>query len=121
MDLYYQKIKNKGRGVFSKKDIKRNGIIEVCPIIYLSKKELKHVEKTRLEKYYYCWGKKWEEGALPLGYGLLYNHSYHSNANYKFDFKKQTITYFAVKDIAANTEITVNYNGSPDDETNFEV
>src|SRR3989339_950402 len=114
MNLYYKKVKDKGRGVFSKNKITKGTIIEVCPVIPLSKKELKFIEKTRLDKYYYCWGKGFKEGSLPLGFGLLYNHSYHSNANYKFDLKKQTITYFAVKNIPANEEITVNYNSSPD-------
>ncbi|MCX6778744.1 MAG: SET domain-containing protein [Candidatus Magasanikbacteria bacterium] len=121
MNLYYKEVEGKGRGVFSKTKIKKGATIEVCPIVHLPKNDLKFIEKTRLEKYYYCWGKNWEEGALPLGYGVLYNHSYHSNANYKFDFKKQTITYFAVKDIPANTEIMVNYNSSPNDQTPFDI
>ncbi|HPV70560.1 MAG TPA: SET domain-containing protein [Candidatus Magasanikbacteria bacterium] len=121
MNLYYRSVRGKGRGMFSKTKIKKNEVIEICPILYLPKKETNPIEKTMLKKYYYCWGKNWDEGALPLGYGLLYNHSYHSNANYKFDFRKKTITYFAVKDIPANTEITVNYNGKPDDETYFDI
>lgn len=121
MNLYYKQVEGKGRGVFSKTKIKKGAVIEVCPVIPLAKEELKFIEKTRLDKYYYCWGKGFKEGALPLGFGLLYNHSYHSNANYKFDFKQQTIIYFAVKDIAAGQEITVNYNGSPNEETPFNL
>jgi SET domain-containing protein len=51
---------------------------------------------------------------LALGYGSLYNHSYHPNARYD-DAAGPTKVFTALRDIAAGEEITVNYNGEPDD------
>ena len=60
--------------------------------------------------------------ALALGYGSLYNHSYQPNARYD-DESGQTKVFTAIRDIEAGEEITVNYNGEPEDESpvGFEV
>ena len=53
---------------------------------------------------------------LALGYGSLYNHSYRPNARY-VDLSERTKLFTAIRDIAAGEEITVNYNGEPEDQT----
>jgi len=60
--------------------------------------------------------------AIALGYGSLYNHSYTPNAHYR-DIGRRSKEFLAVRDIAAGEEITVNYNGDPQDRTavDFEV
>jgi SET domain-containing protein len=51
-----------------------------------------------------------------LGYGSLYNHSYHPNARYD-DRGEQTMVFTAIQDIAPGDEITVNYNAEPLDQS----
>jgi SET domain-containing protein len=97
-----------GRGVFSS---------EMIPII-LPPDDLKRIhEHSILHDYYFLWSDDGAEGALALGYGSLYNHSYSPNAEYYTNRETMTIDVFAIKDIEAGEEITFNYNGMPHDST----
>lgn len=104
----------KGRGVFALKDFKKGELIESCPVIAFTPKERKWLEKTILNYYIYPW-RSTRGAAVTLGYGFIYNHSYKPNADWKQNFKKLTMEYRAIKDIKKGEEITVNYNGEPDD------
>ena len=64
-----------------------------------------------LARFFYLWNKK--EVAISLCYGSLYNHSFEPNAHYRHGAK--TIHYVALRPIAKGEEITINYNGDPDD------
>jgi uncharacterized protein len=77
------------------------------------KSQLPHIRQTMLDDYYFDWGDDGAFYAVCLGYGSLYNHEYEPNAEYGMDFAAETIDFYAVKDIPAGTEITVNYNGEP--------
>lgn len=113
---YFVEIKNtkqKGRGVFATKDFKKGEVIEECPIIYISKKEDVDIQKTILGRYIYEWHEN--DGAIILGYGSIYNHSYKPNAEYVRDFENKLLIYKAIKNITSGEEICVNYNGDPFD------
>lgn len=73
-----------------------------------------------LGKYVFVWDE--EHIAIALGYGSLYNHSYAPNARY-VDDDPCVKRYFALRDIMAGEEITINYNAEPKDGTpvGFEV
>lgn len=45
---------------------------------------------------------------LPLGYGMLYNHSAEPNAEY-VEEEPGTITFLATRDIAAGEECVIDY------------
>jgi SET domain-containing protein len=107
---------NKGRGVFAKKNFSEGELIEACPVICINSKERKKCDKTILAYYLYPW-KSTRTGAMVLGYGSLYNHSFAPNADWKQNFKTMCMEYRATKDIRKGEEILVNYNGEPDDET----
>lgn len=113
--LYIQEISPNYRGVFCSQLIKNGDLIETCPVIVIPKTQVSRVDKTVLYDYYFIWGEQSNEAALALGYGSLYNHSTNANAVYVVNFIDREIYFLAVKDIDANTEITVNYNGTPDD------
>ena len=100
-----------GKGVFAITDIQRDELIEVCPVLLLSKQDTKEIDKTRLYNYYFSW----KEGgcAISLGYGSLYNHSYEPNARYEKDFLNSRILFKSIRPIRKGEEITVNYNGDP--------
>jgi len=103
---------NRGRGVFATKDFIAGEIIEICPVLILNEQEAKNYENTILGNYLYEWESE-EDGAIILGYGLIYNHSYTPNAEYIRNFPDKTMTYQAVKDIKKGEEILINYNGHP--------
>lgn len=53
--------------------------------------------------------------ALALGMGSLYNHAYRPNACYIKNFESAMMEYVALRDIAPDEEITINYNSDPND------
>lgn len=106
----------KGRGVFALRNFKTGDIIENCPVLIFTPKERKHLEKTLLNYYVYPW-RSTRGAALVLGYGSIYNHSYSPNADWKQNFKTQSMVFRAIKSIKKDQEITVNYNGEPDEQT----
>jgi hypothetical protein len=49
---------------------------------------------------------------LALGYGSMYNHANPSNMRYEADGHAMCLRFIAVRDIAADEELTVNYNAN---------
>jgi SET domain-containing protein len=108
---------NKGRGVYTSKNIAADTIIEISPVIVLSPKERKTIEETKLFDYIFEWGDNHRYGAIGLGYVSLYNHSYDANCDYDMDYENMLMTIRTVKAIKNGNELTVNYNAVPDDKT----
>ena len=118
-DVTVKKTGKKGRGVFALRDFKKGEIVESCPVINITPKERKRLEKTIFNHYIYPW-RSTRSGSVVLGYGSIYNHSFNPNADWKQNFKEEVMTYRALKDIKKGDEITVNYNGEPDDNTSID-
>jgi SET domain-containing protein len=113
--IQVKRVKGKGRGVFARRAIRAGEEIERVPVLVLPFDD-EQVSSTwiRLAGYCFVWGEN--TVAVALGYGSLYNHSYRPNARYQ-DIGRQTKVFFALRDIAPGEEITVNYNGEPNDPT----
>ena len=69
----------RGRGIFASEKIPADTVIEISPVLVLSAKERKQVEKTRLFDYIFEWGRKRKKGCIALGYLSVYNHAYTAN------------------------------------------
>lgn len=113
-------IANAGRGIFAKRTIKKNELIERCPIVLVREEEVPHLRNTELHNYYFMWGNDHHhhKAAICLGFGSLYNHSYSPNATYIKQIEDECIDFVALKTIKKDEEITVNYNhGNPDDKS----
>ncbi|HVX48653.1 MAG TPA: SET domain-containing protein [Chitinophagaceae bacterium] len=106
-----------GRGVFSTRNIPKDTIIEISPVIILSPAERKTIEKTKLFDYIFEWGKSRKKGCVALGYISLYNHEYASNCNYDMDFDNRLMTITTVRAIKKGEELCINYNADPNDKT----
>lgn len=114
------KIPNARRGVFALQDIKKDELIERCPIILLNESQVSDLRKTELVNYYFMWGgdKHNHKAAICLGFGSIYNHSYNPDAAYVKEINDLFIDFIALNDIKMNEEITINYNyGNPKDKT----
>lgn len=111
--LYVAPSSLKGRGVFCSIDIAAEALIEICPAIVIPALETKVIHKTTLHDYYFLWGAQQKSSAIALGYGSLYNHAYKANAKYLIDEANETIDIIAIRAITAGEEITINYNGDP--------
>lgn len=112
----------RGRGVFARRRIRAGEVIERVPVLVVPTSDMMSEDSTwtNLGSYCFVWNRT--SVALALGYGSLYNHSYKPNARYD-DQGQRTKVFTALRDIEAGEEITVNYNGDPDDtaDVGFEV
>jgi SET domain-containing protein len=103
------------RGLLATRDLQVGECIEECPLLFFPVDQQEAVHSTVFANYYFLWDD--DRHAFALGYGSLYNHSYHANVRYQRDFERQVIRFMVAKPICAGDEVTVNYNGDPDDET----
>jgi len=115
--LQIGEILDKGRAVYCIFDLPANTVIEVAPVIVMSKEDRLLLDQTLLHDYIFEWGGTKNECIMALGYVPLYNHSYTSNCEYEMDFETKEISIKTVKDISAGEELTINYNGDWDDST----
>ena len=104
-----------GRGVFSIGTFHKEETIEICPVIEIPKNQIPLLIKTELVNYFFSWDKHFDAGAICLGFGSMYNHSYSPNAMYIKRVQESLIEFVALREIKKHEEITVNYNGKPDD------
>ncbi|MCA9010183.1 MAG: SET domain-containing protein-lysine N-methyltransferase [Planctomycetaceae bacterium] len=103
--------RGKGRGVFARVLIPEGTVFERVPLLIIPAAEVLDGEDNRVLQDYVFEYKK--DVALALGYGSLYNHSYHPNARYD-DAGRQIKEFRALRDIHPGEEITINYNGAED-------
>ncbi|HEY0299639.1 MAG TPA: SET domain-containing protein [Arachidicoccus sp.] len=108
---------NKGRGVFTTRNIPAGTVIEISPVLELPIKDRRLIEQTKLTNYIFEWGTTRRKAALALGYISMYNHSYDANCEYEMDFDEQTMSIKTVKAVKKGEELFINYNAVPDDKT----
>ncbi len=105
-----------GRGVFTSENIEADTIIEIAPVIVMTKEERILLDKTLLHDYIFEWGGEKEQCCMALGYLSVYNHSYKSNCEYEMDFESDLIQIKTVHPVKAGEELFINYNGTWDDD-----
>ncbi len=110
--LYVAPSRTHGTGVFAARAIAVDGLVERCPVIVCPQGQEELLEQTALRGYYFTW--EHDGVALALGFGSLYNHSWRPNAAYDHDYEAGVVRYYAVRPIARDDEITINYTGEPD-------
>lgn len=101
----------KGRGVFARRPIRAGTIIEACPLLVISRKDWKIVQKTNLENYVFGWNKG--SVAIALGNGSLYTHSENPNCQVIWEEGKDMIYYQAARSIRKGEELCINYGCKP--------
>lgn len=104
-----------GRGVFACRKFRSGAVIETAPLILLSATDKTFLQTTSLFSYYFLIDSAATPAALGLGYSSVYNHSGTANAVYSISLKDASLIIKACKTILPGEEITLNYNGSPDD------
>ena len=114
--LFVEKTPQMGKGVFTKERIPANTVIEISPVIVMKKEDKEHLDKTLLHDYIFLWGKLQDKCCMALGLTPMYNHSYKSNCEYFMDFDDDTIMIETIRVIEKGEELTINYNGDPNDE-----
>jgi uncharacterized protein len=104
-----------GRGVFTSKNLKKDTVIEIAPVIVMSGSDRKLIDQTLLHDYIFEWGDNKDQCCMALGYVPIYNHSYKSNCEYEMNFRDALITIKTVRNIKAGDELFINYNGDWND------
>lgn len=115
--LFIAETEEKGRAVFTNDALETGTLLETAPVIVMTGEERKLIDQTRLHDYIFVWGDDNDQCALALGWISVYNHSYQSNAEYYMDFETEQMFVKTVWPIAAGEEVTINYNGTWNDET----
>ena len=113
--LFIAPTSSRGRGVYTSENIEAGTIIEIAPVIVMSREERKLLDQTLLHDYIFEWGLKKDQCCMALGYIPVYNHSYKSNCEYEMDFEEEKISIRAVHFIIAGEELFINYNGDWND------
>jgi uncharacterized protein len=104
-NAYVNKSNIHGWGVFAKKNIRKGGIIEECPILVSAAEEKNPAE---IQAYLFS-GDTDDTTIIILGYGCIYNHSAKNNADYYSDDDKNVIVFIANRNIKQDEEIFINY------------
>ena len=110
-NLFIAPTHDKGRGVFTSADIDRDTVIEISPVIVMSRDDRKLLDQTLLHDYIFEWGDDPVGCCMALGYIPMYNHSYRSNCEYEMDYDAEVITVKTMRHIQAGEELYINYNG----------
>jgi hypothetical protein len=110
-------IPSAGRGVFAARDYEPGEMIESCPVVVLGPRDLRLIEKTALDYYYFDWGDDQKGAGVVLGLGSIYNHSFDPVATYEKHYLQRRMDIIARKRIVTGDEITINYNYDPGDTT----
>lgn len=101
----------KGHGVFAARPFIAGEVVEECPVIVLDAgfEGLPEQLQTRV----FAWGVLADthaSDALALGFGSMYNHANPANLRYEANAAEELLRFVAVRDIAADEELTINYN-----------
>ena len=115
--LYVDRSSIHGRGVFTQKAFDRGEIIERSPLVLINETDSELLKESVLYDYYFTVQDPKTPIAFSLGFGSVYNHASPSNASYSIDIPSALIIIKAHRFIDAGEEITINYNGRPDDDS----
>ena len=113
--LYIADSLDRGRGVFTSERLPGGKLIEVAPVIVMSREERMLLDQTLLHDYIFFWGENDAACCVALGYVSIYNHHYQSNAEYEMDFMARLIRIKTIRPIKKGEEIFINYNGTWND------
>lgn len=108
----------KGKGIFAKKNIKKETLVEKGHVILISNNDYEKIQDTILYQYVFEWDdpdKPEFQNAIALSCCQFFNHSYKPNLEYLYDYENQIIEYRTIRDVSKGEELTVNYNGHVDD------
>jgi len=106
-------------GVFAQKAIAKHDVLQESPYCTFTMKELRK-KADIVVRYTYDSSDNPGASEVVLGFGFaaLYNHSSDNNAAYELDTVNEVMRHYATEDIAAGSEIFIDY-GYEDDDCDF--
>ncbi|MCK0114440.1 SET domain-containing protein-lysine N-methyltransferase [Gelidibacter sp. F63206] len=113
--LYIKEVKGKGRGVFSSAPIVAGDIVESCKMLVFHPEDYDLSTASFLINYSFFIDRDRNIVGLASGFGSLYNHAAPANATHKIYKEYNRVDIVALRDIANDEEICINYHGAFDD------
>ena len=109
--INWREVEGKGRGIFTRRLIKKGEVIEIAPVVPMDKSDIPE-EGGPPDGYVLEWleDEPGKEHALVLGYIMFYNHGENPNVHLESDFENNVVTVTALRDIPPDEEITWDYN-----------
>jgi len=92
-------------GVFAKDSIKKYEILEEFPYFKVPLEELNNAPSC----VSYSYNLDNEFSIIGMGFCGLYNHSFDPNVDYEIDKVNEVMRHYAIRDIDAGEELTLNY------------
>jgi len=105
--LYVKEVKGKGRGVFSSAPINAGEVVEACKLYELA-------SASCVINYSFYVDRDERIVGIATGFGSLYNHAAPANASHTINKEDSRVDIIALRDIAADEEICINYHGEFD-------
>ena len=90
--------------MFAAADIAKGEIVEVCPTLEVDDSAV----SGELGNYIFSSNDDEHTAIMPLGFGMLYNHSADANCEY-VEHGPQQIAYVTKRAVEAGDELTINY------------
>jgi hypothetical protein len=113
-DVYVADTRSMGRGVFAARAFRAGEIVEEAPVLVLHSGQ--DSLPMLLRQRTFSWGELAgaDDGseALVWGYGSLYNHANPANLEFAAQPESGTMVYRAARDVAADEELTINYEST---------
>lgn len=101
----------KGRGVYAGRAYAAGELVELAPVVLFD--GAFGSIPAEIRELLFNWsalaGAPAAHG-LALGYGSLYNHDNPANLRYEADAPQRLLRFIAARDVAADEELTINYN-----------
>jgi len=104
--------KDMGRGVFATQNINKKIVVESSPCLTWSDRCHALLQDTIL-RFYVFEGKTRNHSVLALGVASLFNHSSKPNLKYKYDAKRNVMTFTSTRKIYKGEQLFVDYGYDP--------
>jgi uncharacterized protein len=111
--LFIRTVRGMGRGVFAGRRYRKGEVIEVCPVVPLTRRGERMSRGTILDRYFFAWNEPGYVVAIVLGYGMIYNTSPDANCRYSQRWGTRDMVYRAARDIEPGEQILVDYGWKP--------
>lgn len=109
--IHIKETKTFGRGIYSNRNIPKNIVIEINPLIVLSKTHTNIAKNTCLNNYFYYYDQN--KCAIALGHGSLFNHNSIPNVTYEIDKKTNTVKFITLVEVLKNQQLFIDYGYNP--------
>lgn len=109
-DVYIARSEIHRWGVFCRRDIKAYDVIQEAPYAEFKEKELKKAPTLEMYSYSSDAADYVDDVVIGFGYAAMYNHDADNyNCAYELDVVNQVMRHYALEDIPANHELTIDY------------